>query len=246
MKPTIRLISLIVIIFIPRLIQLDRFLTPDEPLFLEQARQFSQFLHTGDTTQTLGIGYPGVTLAWWTTLALELTGTQNAPGLTPYVVGRFANGLLTGLLLLGMYALSSRLLGRNPAWLGVTMLALDPFTLGYSRLFHLEIPLTLLMTLSGLAYLLWLHEPRPRWLLLTGIFSGLALLTKSTAILLIPMLLAMLITHLWLTSPSPQPSPIGRGSNISHFSLLISYFSLFPSSPSPSPGPPCGLSPSPP
>ena len=225
MKPTIRLISLIAIIFIPRLIQLDRFLTPDEPLFLEQARQFSQFLHTGDTTQTLGIGYPGVTLAWWTTLALELTGTQNAPGLTPYVVGRFANGLLTGLLLLGMYALSNRLLGCNPAWLGVTMLALDPFTLGYSRLFHLEIPLTLLMTLSGLAYLLWLHEPRPRWLLLTGILSGLALLTKSTAILLIPMLLAMLITHLWYNYHTSLPSTVYRLPSTA-YSLLLSTFYL--------------------
>ena len=180
---------LLILIFIPRLFSLNVFLTADEPLFLEQAREFAAGLRSGDLSRTLGIGYPGVTLAWWSAPVVGFgpTGDPQAE-LAAYTAGRTVTVLVTGLLLLLLYALARRLVGPWPALLGVGLLALDPYTLAYSRLLHIAAPLALFMSLAGLTWLLWLDDERWPWLGLTGLFTGLALLTKSTALLLIPML----------------------------------------------------------
>lgn len=203
-------------IFVPRLTNLDVFLTPDEPLFLEYAREFAEGLTKGDLSLTLGIGYPGVTVAWWAAPVVGLGQTE----LGAYVAGRVMTVLVNSLLLLVLYVLARKLLGRWPAFIGVSLLALDPFILSYSRLLHNEAPLTLFMTLAGFSFLLWLRDVLPLssrgerrvglgdeawsglkkwwpWLFLTGLFSGLALLTKSTALLLGPMLVALLVG--WVT-----------------------------------------------
>lgn len=196
---------LTLLIFIPHLLNLNVFLTPDEPLFLKYAREFARGLTTGDFSLTLGIGYPGVTVAWWTAPVVGLAQTE----LGAYVAGRIVTALVNSLLLLILYVLARKLLGRWPAFIGVGILALDPFLLGYSRLLHNEAALTLFMTLTGLSFLLWLREGLPlssqegdesrsglkkgwSWLFLAGLFTGLALLTKSTALLLGPMLVALL------------------------------------------------------
>jgi hypothetical protein len=145
--------------------------------------------------------------------------------LAAYTAGRIVTTLVTGLLLLVMYKLSRLLLGRWPALLGVGLLALDPQFLAHSRLIHNEAPLALFMTLAGLSCLLWLRSIPPSfldssggtvrrrswfWLLLTGLFTGLALLTKSTAVLLGPMLVAvvagwMIISHFPRFTPQASP-----------------------------------------
>jgi hypothetical protein len=180
---------LLLTIFLPRLLTLDHFLTADEPLFLQHAQAFAAGVTSGDFGQTAGIGYPGVTVAAWA--APWVTGQEES--LATYGAGRFALGLLNGLLLLALIVLAGRLLGGPAAWTAGLLLALDPFLLGYSRLLHLEAVLAALMTLAGVSLLLWLQQERRRYLLLTGLFIGLALLTKSTALLLGPMLAGLLL-----------------------------------------------------
>jgi 4-amino-4-deoxy-L-arabinose transferase-like glycosyltransferase len=211
---------------LPRLWQLDRFITADEVLFLDHARQFLEGLTRGDFSLTLGIGYPGVTLAWANALGLWvmsglarlgwlsglpagltfdqfLTAAEAQP-LPYYVMGRVVSALLVTFLLLVLYAVARRLLDledarpNDVAWLGVLLLALDPYTLGYSRLAHIAVPLALLMLLTAMAWSLWLKGGPTYWLLLSGIFGGLALLTKTTALLLVPILPA-LAGLTWLT-----------------------------------------------
>jgi hypothetical protein len=216
---------------LPRLWGLDRFITADEILFLDHARQFLEGLASGDFSLTLGIGYPGVTLAWVNALALLALfglsrlglGTTHLLGSSPsvnlslnqflagadvqplpyYIAGRVATVLLVTALLLLFYALARRLFvppegaqtsrrgQADLALLGALLLSLDPFMLGYSRLMHIAAPLALLMLLAVMAWLLWLQESRKRWLWLAGLFSGLAILTKTTALLLPPLLLAL-------------------------------------------------------
>jgi hypothetical protein len=202
---------LVFVIFIPRLLNLDVFLTPDEPLFLQHAREFAAGLSQGDFSQTLGIGYPGVTVAWWSAPLVGLAQTE----LGAYAAGRIVTVLVNGLLFGLVYLLARLLVGRWPAFWGVTLLALDPFTLAYSRLLHNELSLALFMTLAGLSFLLWLDQSRRRWLIITGLCTGLALLTKSTALLLGPMLVALLLgwflaTRMGLGEPDHSPSRLGR------------------------------------
>ena len=166
---------LCLLIFIPRLLHLDVFLTIDEPLFLDYARAFALGLRSGNLGQTLGIGYPGVTVAWWSAPVVGLAASE----LGAFVAGRVATAIVAGLLLLLVYLFARLLLGRWPAFIGVALLALDPYTLSYSRLLHIAAPLALFMTLAGLACLLWLTDGRRRRLLLTGLFTGLAMLIQS-------------------------------------------------------------------
>ena len=189
---------LVALILIPRLLNLNVFLTADEPLFLEHARQYAAAFTSGDFYQTVGIGYPGATVAAWAAPFVNLPATD----IGAYTFGRVVTVLVTGLLLLVLYGLSRSLLGRWPAFIGIALLALDPYTLAYSRLLHIAAPLALFMTLAGVSMMLWLRDNRYRWLLLTGLFAGLALLTKSTALLLAPMFAAIILgwaiaTHQW-------------------------------------------------
>jgi hypothetical protein len=79
------------------------------------------------------------------------------------------------------------------ALLAALLWASDPFLVAHSRLLHLDALLTMLMLLATLALLAACYgsegpHPRPDWrmLALAGFFSGLALLTKSLAVLLAP------------------------------------------------------------
>ncbi len=235
-------VILSLLIFVPRLLNLDVFLTPDEVLFLDHARDFAQGMASGDFSQTLGIGYPGVTVAAWSAPVVYGAATD----LAAYTAGRIVTALVTGLLLLAMYRLSRSLLGRWPALWGVGLLALDPLVLAYSRLIHNEASLALFMTLAGLSCLLWLAETLPwpvrnkgiargrawRWLILTGLFTGLALLTKSTAVLLGPMLAAMLAGWMIMSHPTyprqnETPKTQDATRNTQHCSLFTVHCSLF-------------------
>lgn len=228
LRPYNKWILLFLATLLPRLWQLDRFITPDEVLFLDHARQFLGGLASGDLLLTLGIGYPGVTLAWANALGLlvlfglsrlgwlealppglSLSQFLDAADFQPlpyYIAGRVVTALLVTVLMLVFYALVRRLLASEKpmssdvALLGALLLALDPYVLGYSRLMHIAVPLALLMLLAAIAWMLWLREGGRRWLLLAGLFSGLAILTKTTALLLPPFflglaLLAWLIKH---------------------------------------------------
>lgn len=216
----------LLVALLPRLFQLDRFITADEILFLDHAREFLQGLATGDPWLTLGIGYPGVTLAWANALGLlvlyglsrlglvgipsanfslsQFLAAADVQPLPYYVTGRIVSALLITVLLLLFFVMTRRLLAseRQPwgglvATLGVFLLALDPYVLGYSRLMHIAAPLALLMALTVTAWMLWLSEGRTRWAGLAGVFGGLALLTKSTALLLAPILLGLMLLY-WL------------------------------------------------
>ena len=215
------------VIFIPRLLNLGVFLTPDEPLFLDHAQAFGQAFATGDFRLTTGIGYPGVTVAAWAAPLVNLADTD----MGQYVMGRIATAVLTALLLLLLYSLGRQLLGNGPALIAVVLLALDPYFSGYSRLFHIAAPLALFMTLAGVVLLLWLQTDQRRYLMFTGCFTGLALLTKSTALLLAPMLGIIILSWAVISGQWRSPGWWGRklvGILLLSLISLVLFFALWP------------------
>jgi hypothetical protein len=138
-----------------------------------------------------------------------LAGADVQP-LPYYVAGRVVSAVLVTALLLLLYTLARRMLaserttrGELVALLSVLLLALDPYVLGYSRLMHIAVPMALVMLLTVVAWMLWLSERQKRWAWLAGIFGGLALLTKSTALLLFPILLGLALLY-WLIEGSTR------------------------------------------
>jgi hypothetical protein len=77
--------------------------------------------------------------------------------------------------------------------------ALDPFHLANSKVLHLDATLSTLMILSALCMLIYLQDSEPRTFVLSAVLGGLAILTKVTALFLIPFLGLCLVSD-WLAS----------------------------------------------
>ena len=79
-----------------------------------------------------------------------------------------------------------RLFGKHVAWAGVILMALDPYYIANSKVLHIDAMLATLMMFSALAMLVYGQDDDQKALVISGIFGGLALLTKSPAFFLIP------------------------------------------------------------
>ena len=179
------------------------------------AVNFYQALLKGDLPATLvGDGYPGIFPVWLETLWL-LTASiyrsvlqggwidEAGVNLLLHEWGRWSNlelqrfpvVLANTLLVVGIFWYTRHLFGRRVGLLAAVLISLDPFYLSDSRVNRAEALLTGLMSLSMLALLTWLRWQRQRHFVASAIFGGLAWLTKSQALVLLPMFGA--ITLVW-------------------------------------------------
>ena len=167
-----------------------------------------------DFNKTLQKYHPGVTLMWTGTAAVKFEGLYcsliKCPDESIDPVGAiFALNFFQQLfvilvigvtLTLAFYPLR-RLFGRKYAFITMLLLSFEPFFYALTRVIHLEA----LMTSFMLASFVWLfysletareeHKPpKILGLITSAVFAGLAILTKSTAIFMIPFsLLSILI-----------------------------------------------------
>jgi len=114
--------------------------------------------------------------------------TWNYQPLTLIWYVRLTTVLITSLTVVGVYFLLSQLYSKQTAWIGAFLLALDPWYLGNSRVLHHDALMSSFMLLSALALLANVyHRPQARhWLLLSGLGAGLALLSKTLSLFLLP------------------------------------------------------------
>jgi len=201
------LVALFLLAFIPRAIY-----PVSRPLqWYFRSAQFFQAILQGDWAGTLFSEHPGVTVMWLSGAALwGWYGLQSLLGLHPPApletegyafAGRVAVGILPLALLVALgivwgWYLLRRLFDRRVAWVAALLWALDPFYLANSKLLHLDALLSTLMILSALWILIYLREHRLRQLVTSAILAGLALLTKTSALFLVPFLALCLLTDL--------------------------------------------------
>ena len=206
--PLLLALLLAIVALPPRLLETDRFVTTDELFWIGRSAAFGRAIETGQLGQTFQSGHPGVTTMWTAWLGMgsqyarELAPSrrdvsrrevsQSPAFLTALASARQAFGIVTalGIGLLGL--LAWRLFGPWPAVLGGLLLALDPFFLAHARLVHIDASLALWMSLAVVAAL-YRWQGGGWWSLgLCGVSTGLALLSKSPAVMLLgltPMLL---------------------------------------------------------
>jgi 4-amino-4-deoxy-L-arabinose transferase-like glycosyltransferase len=118
---------------------------------------------------------------------------------------RLPVSLVTALGVAFSSLLLHRLLGNPLALLAAVLLATDPFLVAHGRTLHVDALLTTFMLLAlltaMLAFRLDLESAdegqgvRWRWLLLSALFGGLALLTKSPSVFLLPMIGLLAFIH---------------------------------------------------
>jgi 4-amino-4-deoxy-L-arabinose transferase-like glycosyltransferase len=199
--------------FLPRALDLGVFLTIDEANFwLRRSELFLSALRSGDYGATALSAHPGVTTVWLGGAGLALRRALLEWGLladtsfpTHLALIRLPLALVHSATILLGYALLRRLLPFGVALLGALLWALDPFLLGYSRLLHTDALAGSFATLSMLALLMAVaedarssgdsaaaqgrvcrHRRSLPMLLLSGVFGGLAVLSKLPALALVP------------------------------------------------------------
>lgn len=190
---------------LPRLLNLGQYLTDDEANFwLRRSQAFLDAVSSGDYAATAISTHPGVTTMWLGAAGIVLRKTLFAWGWLesdpfPLVLALFRLPVVlvhVAGVLLG-YRMLRRLLPATPAALAALLWAADPFFVGYSRLLHVDALMGTFATLSLLAFCCHERAERRRgWLALSGVCAGLAMLSKSPGLVLVPTIgLAALLAH---------------------------------------------------
>lgn len=246
---------LVAVIAVPRLVGIGEFATIDEPYWLTAGSDFYYALGQRAFANTFYDYHPAVTTMWIVTTAMVLYFPQyrgfgqgyfdvykdslerfllshDHTPLTLLVTGRVLQTLLIVLLLLGLWWLLRRLLGDKVAAVAIVLISFDPFFLGHSRLLNHEAMLALFVLISVLALIVHLFQERRWWLLiLSGAAAGLAQLTKSSSIVLFPIIGSIFLIDILLQRRlGERQGPLRSLAEIAAWcaTLIVVYFALWP------------------
>jgi 4-amino-4-deoxy-L-arabinose transferase-like glycosyltransferase len=191
--------------FLPRAI----YLVARSVLWHDRAKSFIQAVTTGNWGGTLLAPHPGVMTMWLAGIGHWL-GTLFDPALadkslvTQMSVELIPLVLVISLLIVLAYFLLVRVFDRQVAAVAVLLMALDPFHIFISKTLHVDALMSVFMLISVLLLLDYIRsESGSRWrmVLLSGFLGGLALLTKTPALFLVPYLFLSLgvwqLSELW-------------------------------------------------
>ena len=205
---------LLLVIAVPRLLDLNHFATTDETLWLGRGGKFYYALAHHDLT--FARNHPGVTVMWAGLASFVLEDpeykkgrgdAEHAPSLYSLkrrqpdlplqllVTGRRILILFNTLVLLTSFLFARQLLGWLPALAGFLLIAFDPFHIALSRVLHLDGTLANLMLLSVLAFLAYLEKRHKIALVVSAVAAGLAWLTKSPGLFLIPFMVLLIVLY---------------------------------------------------
>ncbi len=223
--------------FLPRLAAIDRYVTPDELVWVFRSVQFRQALLAGQWADTLTAGHPGVTTTWLGALAMSgqlllrpsdlptyhwIThlawyapeNTAMLPRLYTFLTGaRLLVAVVNSLSVVAVFWVAGRLYGRVPALLIALLLAFDPFLVGLSGLLHVDGLLTTFTTLSLLTLALAIKLPQNKpyaWAALSGALAALAILSKSPALLLPPFAALIIFLSMFTGRENPLAARVRR------------------------------------
>jgi hypothetical protein len=222
------ILALVALMLIPRLIGINLFATVDEPYWLTAGSDFYNALGQREFAKTVYDYHPAVTTMWIVTAGMlvyfpEYRGLGQgyfdvykdsleqfllAHGRTPLgllATARLVQSLAIVLLLVLVYLLLRRLLDDRTALVAALLLSFDPFFLGHSRLLNHEALMTALALVALLSLLAHLsHRPGVRWLIVSGVAAGLAQLTKSSSIVVIPVAVVLILSTVVFHRRTPR------------------------------------------
>jgi len=193
---SISYLLLALIALLPRVLSLGSFVTVDEIAFwIPRSEAFLRAIQAGDFPATAISTHPGVTTMWLGSAGVVLRRALLAAGLlhddsfaTVLAFYRLPVALAHTAGILAGYAMLRRMLPGLVAALAALLWAADPFVIAYSRVLHVDGLVGTFITLSLLAACVyWFHDRRSRFLILSAISAGLAILSKSPALVLLPL-----------------------------------------------------------
>jgi len=171
----------------------------DAPAWNYRSVQFWSYLKNLDFAETYRTYHPGVTVMWVAGFGNELLSTfyKLQFGKIPnydivsnfHLIYFFETAFLIfatfGLLVL-FYFLISKLFSNAVAFWATFILLFEPFFIGNTRVLHLDGLLSLFLINSFILFVLYLLRGNFKYLIFSGVFFGFSLLTKISALSLLP------------------------------------------------------------
>jgi uncharacterized membrane protein YeaQ/YmgE (transglycosylase-associated protein family) len=190
-------VLLLLVALIPRIVALGPLTNPDELGWLNRSVQFYDALSRREWSDTLQAFHPGVVPMWG--FGAMMTARFGLGQLQTWLVAEtlpmadLARAALwfpvtiSVLTILAVYGLVRRLAGREAGLYAALLLAVSPYYLIFTHVIHMDLVHASLMIVAALLWINYLYRPR-RWYYLvgSGIVSGLAMLTRSASLYLVP------------------------------------------------------------
>ncbi|MBI2621005.1 glycosyltransferase family 39 protein [candidate division WWE3 bacterium] len=168
----------------------DDVVNPDAVNWHYRSEQFVVGLKTRQFEKTYQHYHPGVMLMWVVGPTVEIL-KQLSPVDSVYnrinfltfdFVSKYVLVFVQLILSTTLIYLFSLLYGFRTSLFSVALFSFEPFFLGNSRLLHLDVLLTLFLTIGVVLSYIGAKEGRARWPAAAGVFFSLAFLTKSLAL----------------------------------------------------------------
>jgi hypothetical protein len=190
-------ILIFLVAFLPRVI----YPVSRSMLWYYRAIHFSDALLERDWMTTYQSYHPGVATMWLSATGLRLFAWREGLSsdqmlrIEPTKPGTIEDAVTAGVVPLALaialcialsYVLLRRITDQRIAVVGSFLLALDPFHITHSKVLHVDAVLATLMFVSVLCLFNYLHRKKWRDLVVSGVFAGLAFLSKSPSLFIVP------------------------------------------------------------
>lgn len=167
------------------MLSLEAHWSNNEALWLSRSEKFMSVVKQGKVSETFIAYHPGVTTMWIAGLrTLFAKPDMNVENLA---LARWFIGIFVWVGIGVVSLLLYQLFGRWVAVASFACLAYSPLFLAQTRSVHTDALAATFILLTVLLFLLYRQNPQhPRYLVFSGIAFGLALLSKSYALILLP------------------------------------------------------------
>lgn len=183
---------------LPRILFLGSVYYADEPLWIKRIVTFILEIMNRNWSGTFITAHPGVTNMWLSGIPLFINAVflKRTDLLFTLLISRIPIALTIAIAVLSLYFFTKKIFGQKIAILGCLLIAFDPFYIAFSRALSLDAVVTTFMALSALTFISYLNHNTKDDLVRSGFFAGLAFLTKTPALFLIPfVILAVIVWH---------------------------------------------------
>ena len=156
-------------------------------LWLDRSSEFMSAIKRGDFSETRIAYHPGVPTMWLAGLRTFFTSSNT--DVENLAAARWFIGLFVSACLVFSLYFVYQLFGRWVALASFVCLSTSPFFLAQTRRVHTDALATIFLLLTVLVFLMYCqHRDQRRYLVLSGMSFGLAILSKSYALILLPWL----------------------------------------------------------
>ena len=169
----------------PRLLSLNAHWSSDEARWLRRSSEFMSAVKQGEFSETLIAYHPGVTTMWFA--GLRSFFTQPRIDVENLASARWFIGIVVSVGICAVCLLLYKLFGQWVALASFACLATSPLFLAQTRRVHTDALAATFILITVLLFLCYCqHQQQRRYLTFSAIAFGLAVLSKSYALILVP------------------------------------------------------------